>query len=48
VNWKCHVPMAMDTGKGNRWACKKLSEGFGEDKKPRTQFFLFKEQIKKQ
>ena len=46
--WKRDVPMTMDTGARGKWASKKLSEGFGEDKIEGTKFYRYKGPINKQ
>ena len=46
--WGCKVPMTMDTGEDHRWSCKKLSEGFGKNKKEKTKFYIYKGPTNKQ
>ena len=45
--WGGLVPIAMDTGEGQRWAAKKLSSGFGKEKKAGTKFYRYQGPIKK-
>jgi hypothetical protein len=46
-NWKCNVPMAMDTGKWKRWSANRLSYSFCHKDKERIKFFLYKGPINK-
>ncbi len=45
--WKCNVPMTMDTGYGHRWASKALSYGFGKGKKSEVEFYRYSGSINK-
>ena len=40
-NWKCKVPMSMDTGKDQRWSARKMSHGMGKHLKGKVKFFLY-------
>jgi uncharacterized protein YbjQ (UPF0145 family) len=45
--WGCPVPLTMDTGGSARQASGMLSQGFGADKQPEIEFYVYKGPISK-